>query len=583
MAGPKAASEWTPNPVGDIPASFTWGNFNQTNFLGTTKNQHLPQFCNSSWAFATTSALSDRIAVARGGVFPEIDLSPQLLLTCDSVDQGCRGGSALSAYTWMSQNNITDSSCAPYQAKSWKEGLQCNAQAICKECNPNGQCYVPSFFNNYRVNQYGSLPANNVQALQNEILANGPIVCDIDAGPIINFQGTGIVSNPGTATNHSVSVVGWGVSTDGQNTPYWIVRNSWGEYWGDNGYFKVLRGSNALLIESKCIYATPVNTWSKQVYPHTAKPSAPSAKANNINTFKELFKAMIQDKAPRMHKNCVQPTPKDAMQVIKSKLPHEMPMALPQSFWWGNVDGKNYLSWTVNQHLPQYCGSCWAQGGSSSIADRANILSGMTFPRIALAPQVLINCGVGSCSNGGNTNAPFEFAYKHGIPEMGCQVYQALDPPHASCTPIQQCANCAWNPDFTQNCWAVSSFTRWYVSEFGAVRGPDKMKKEIFARGPISCQLMATNALEKYTGGVFKEKTLFPVPNHVIAVTGWGVEQSSGEEYWIVRNSWGTHYGENGYFRIKMGSENLGIDSYDCWWGTPVAKSSVEAEKLNKE
>ena len=50
--------------------------------------------------------------------------------------------------------------------------------------------------------------------------------------------------------------------------------------------------------------------------------------------------------------------------------------------------GRNYLSWTVNQHIPEYCGSCWAQGTLSALADRFQIAGGDKFPNLALSPQV---------------------------------------------------------------------------------------------------------------------------------------------------------------------------------------------------
>jgi len=96
------------------------------------------------------------------------------------------------------------------------------------------------------------------------------------------------------------------------------------------------------------------------------------------------------------------------------------------------VKGVNYLSWNKNQHIPTYCGSCWAQATTSCIADRINIARKRTFPDIALSPQVIINCkiGGGSC-NGGNPAAVYDYATHTGIPEDSCQNYVSKNPEKA--------------------------------------------------------------------------------------------------------------------------------------------------------
>ena len=129
---------------------------------------------------------------------------------------------------------------------------------------------------------------------------------------------------------------------------------------------------------------------------------------------------------------------------------------------------------------------------------------------------------------------------------------------------------------------------RWYhVAQYGLTElGEAGIMKEIYARGPVSC-CMATRlasdpsvpdqALEQYyTGGIFATTTNNRTAcDHIVAVVGFGSE--TGTNYWTVQNSWGTTWGENGFFRIKRNSSlegyehNLGIDKGHCGWAMPPA------------
>lgn len=97
--------------------------------------------------------------------------------------------------------------------------------------------------------------------MMNEIKANGPITCSIAVPDAFRSYKGGIFEDK-TGTKHkthAISVVGYGVEN---GVKYWLGRNSWGEYWGEKGMFKVIRGVDNIGIEDKCSYGIPVDTWT---------------------------------------------------------------------------------------------------------------------------------------------------------------------------------------------------------------------------------------------------------------------------------------------------------------------------------
>ena len=587
--------------LSEIPASLDWRWKDGQRYTTWTRNQHIPFYCGACWAMSATSALSDRIMIHYNNSFPEWNLSPQVLLNCEREDKACGGGYPSHAYEYTRMFGLPSETCMPYQATGWYYNKNtCDDMDICRNCNSSGSCWAQFPHQLWFVREHGIVHGEYgmLQALQ-----DGPITCGMQVTQQFEAQvGTcGVYTDACTdcvLQDHDISIVGYGTD-EASSTDYWIIRNSWGSWWGCDGFIKVQRGINNMGLEEACAWAMPSDA------PQWVNASD---------------KAQRQSSTPR---TCAfeKEDAASQRQVITSPLPstYVQLQDLPSDFWWGDYDGINMLTTARNQHIPQCqlgawdcaestsvvcvsdCGSCWAMATTSALSDRLNIIRvGNTsdaqdmFPEINLSPQELINEMSGNDCGGGTPYDVYSWVHENGVVDETCQIYQARNSPHGNNSALDVCENCS--PGQAGNLWpgtcdAVkeSVYAKYWVSQYGRVNGSDAMKQEIFARGPISCCIEATPEFDAYTGGIFSQSLPNITINHALSVVGWGV--SEGEEYWKGRNSWGVYWvkcaicrslfnglwpwwlcmytqGEEGFFRIRMGGDNLGIES-TCHWGVP--------------
>jgi len=528
----------------ELPASWDWGNVNGENYLTATRNQHIPIYCGSCWAQGTTSALSDRISIMRNNTWPRIQLSPQVLVNCRGGGS-CEGGNPGAALEYIESKGIPDETCQNYVAKDG----ECEPLGVCETCDPETGCHPVEKYDNYKVSQYGSV--RGADRMKAEIYARGPIGCGIMVTDKFENYTGGIYSEfklfP--MINHEISLVGWGVE-DG--VEFWWLRNSWGSYWGINGFAKVMMHKHNLALETDCTWGVP--SWEK------VSQTAPT----------------VEKKKPKYHsKTCVVKDPA-AKTHVKTPQPHTYLKVedLPKAYDPRNMGGKDYTTVNRNQHIPVYCGSCWAHGTTSALADRIKMARRGAWPDINLSPQPLVDCvranDTAGC-HGGDPTAAYSWIMEHGITDDTCSIYTATDD---QCEPINICKNCMptqFYPDHIDyKCWAVTEYYTWHITEHGQVAGEGNMMAEISARGPIACSLCVNDKFEAYTGGIFNDPDGDKCANHEISIVGYGVD-ADGTKFWIGRNSWGTYWGEEGWFRIVRGVDMIGVED-SCDWA--VAKKT---------
>jgi len=237
-------------------------------------------------------------------------------------------------------------------------------------------------------------------------------------------------------------------------------------------------------------------------------------------------------------------------------------------------------SW--NQHIPQYCGSCWLHGTLSMIQDRLKIVKNGLSPDVILARQVVLNCGAfhtyGDGCNGGDVIDVLRYMKNYGLPDETCMPYSATDHTQygdkdlKKCPADGYCRNCMPLKD-VDTCWSVKTPMRYYLDSYGKVPRPgeESMMAELAARGPITCSIATPETFDYgYYGGMATDPTNSTDVDHDIEVVGWGESGDGETKWWVVRNSWGSYWGEMGFFKLERGRNALQIEAGDCWWAMPT-------------
>uniref|UniRef100_A0A7E4VV76 Pept_C1 domain-containing protein n=1 Tax=Panagrellus redivivus TaxID=6233 RepID=A0A7E4VV76_PANRE len=218
-------------------------------------------------------------------------------------------------------------------------------------------------------------------------------------------------------------------------------------------------------------------------------------------------------------------------------------------------------------HDQSTCGSCWAVSSAAAMSDRICIASNGTS-KVYISADDLMECsnycpaGCKGCNPWNAMRTWKQFGLVTGgdhNSKIGCKPYPL--PTHnkpmlPGC--VRKCRNGYETPYEDDKHYALKQYD---------VRGNKKWQKDIMTNGPGVVMFTAEGDFFHYKKGVYSHGTGHSPANHAVKILGWGVED--GIPYWLCANSWSSHWGDHGFFKIRRGNNDCGIERNNLIIGLP--------------
>jgi cathepsin B len=223
------------------------------------------------------------------------------------------------------------------------------------------------------------------------------------------------------------------------------------------------------------------------------------------------------------------------------------------------------------------CGSCWAFGAVEAMTDRICIASNATV-NIHLSAEDMTACCTfcGNGCDGGNPAAAWSYWQQNGVVDGGnfggggCAPYSLPECDHHVVGKRPPCPGQEYpTPNCPTTCSNGADFMgskHYAASAYSIDSNPADIQQEIFQNGPVEVAFSVYEDFLHYKSGVYYYVSGQMLGGHAVKALGWGVE--NGTPYWLIANSWNDDWGNKGYFKIRRGTDECGIED-DVQAGMP--------------